>query len=186
MARKPIYMLMLLLALAGGASFVIRKHKTNLVLRSSSWVTAKSFLQMALTDPNGCTAVAIKSAITFNVSPETQNNKLKAKDGLSNVNLISAKVIKVKWVNPYITQGRSSKWVTKWVIHFEPLTSRNMAKQKQSKVGRHGKRFQTAEEKRDAMSHKGKRNQLWWGRQWIELKSYGSRMTVCPQRRGSQ
>ena len=80
-----------------------------------------------------CTAVVAKSIITFNVSLQTQNNKLEAKDGLLNANLMSAKVIKVKWVTPSITQGRSAKQVTKQVTHFKPLTSRNMVKQKKSK-----------------------------------------------------
>ena len=53
--------------------------------------------------------ISCKSAITFNVSPDTQNNKLKPKDGLSNANLMSAKVIKVKQVTPLALQGRSTK-----------------------------------------------------------------------------
>ena len=159
-ARKPIYMLMLLLALAGGASFAIRKHKTNLVLRSSSWVMAKSFSQMALTDPNGCTAVVVKSAITFNVSPDTQNNKLKPKDGLSNANLMSAKVIKVKRVTPPALQGRSTKQVIKQVTIFTFHSfNRNMVKTKFSTKGKGSKTLQTPQQKRDAMSHKDKKNQ---------------------------
>ena len=155
-------MLMLLLALAGGASFVIRRHKTNLVLRSSSWVTAKSFSQMALTDPNGCTTVVVKSAITFNVSPETQNNKLKPKDDLSNANLMSAKVIKVKQVTPPALQGRSTKRVIKQVTIFTlRYFNRNMVKTKFLTKDKGGKTLQTPQQKRDAMSHKGKKNQAW-------------------------
>ena len=111
MASMPTYMLMLLLALAGGASFVIRRHMTNLTLRSSSWVMAKSFSQMGLMVRNGCIAVLAKSVTIFNVSLHKQNNKLKLKDGHLNANLMSAKVIKFNQITPPISQGRSTKWV---------------------------------------------------------------------------
>ena len=112
MARKLIYMLMLLLALAGGASFVMRRHKTNLALRSSSWVMEKSFSLTALMDQNGSFAQPAKCPIISPVSPPIQSNRLNLKAGHLSAPLISAMPGHIKWVT-HTKKTRSANRVTK-------------------------------------------------------------------------
>ena len=166
MARKLIYMLMLLLALAGGASFVMRRHKTNSALRSSSWVMEKSFSLTALMDQNGSFAQPAKCPIISPVSPPIQSNRLNLKAGHLSAPLISAMPGHIKQVT-HTKRTRSANRVTKSkrVIKRVTLTKlildRKMAKSKFSKKGKGGKLLKTPEEKRLASSHKGKKNQQW-------------------------
>ena len=152
---------MLVTALAGSASYVMKRLWTNLALRSSFWLMATLFLQTIMTVRNGCSVPPAKRHIILFVLPLKLNNRFMPKDGLSLALLMSAKEKEFKRVTPPIDYPRSIKRVTKRVILTGLLFGRKMAKVKFSKKGKGGKTLQTPEQKRKAMSHEGQRNQQW-------------------------
>ena len=168
--------LMLCPSLAGSASFATMKQKIKLALKWPGWGMNKSFTLTASMEVNGCAVMSAKRLTTWHVLLPKLRNKLKQRAGHLSALLINVN----KRVNARSGQGRStlgpkrvniSKRVIKRVIFF----SSEMAKQKFSKKGRHGKKGgkkkgQTEEEKRDAMSHKGQRNQKWKAEQMDEAQ----------------
>ena len=148
-----------LIPLVGSASYAMKRPRTKLASKSSFWLTTMLLLSLtALTAPNGCFVPAVRSHTILNVSLLTVNNRYKSKDGPLLALSMNVRVPKVKRVNP----SRSTPWVTKWVTYDKLLSHfRTMAKQKFSKKGKGGKVHMTPEEKRDAMSHKNKKNQQW-------------------------
>ena len=158
-------------SLAGNASFATMKQKIKLALKWPGWGMNKSFTLTASMEVNGCAVMSAKRLTTWHVLLPKLRNKLKQRAGHLSALLINVN----KRVNARSGQGKStqgpkrvniSKRVIKRVIFF----SSEMAKQKYSTKGRHGKKGgkkggkkkgQTEEEKRDAMSHKGQRNQTW-------------------------
>ena len=147
-----------LIALVRSASYAIKRPRTKLASKSSFWLTTMLLSLTALTARNGSFVPAVRSHTTLNVSLLTMNNRYKSKDGPSLALSMNVRVPKVKWVNP----SRSTPWVTKWVTYNKLLSHfSTMVKQKFSKKGKDGKVHMTPEEKRDAMSHKNKKNQQW-------------------------
>ena len=98
---------MLVTALAGSASYVIKRLTTNLALRSSFWLMATLFLQTVMTVQNGSSAPPAKRHITLYVLLLRLNNRFMPKDGLSLAHLMSAKGNEVKRVTPYPYETRS-------------------------------------------------------------------------------
>ena len=123
---------------------------------------------MVLMAESGSFAPPVRSCTTLNVSLVTQNNKSMPKDGHLPAHSMSVKEKESKQGtlstnNP--EYPRSINWVTNWVTKkvtiFELCYCRKMAKTKFLKKGKGGKTLQTPEQKRKAMSHKGRRNQMW-------------------------
>ena len=149
---------MLVHALAGSAMYVLKRLRIKSALRTSFWLMTMSFSLMALTAANGCFAQPAKSYIISDVLLLKVNNTSKPEDGLLPVLSMNVRAPKVKQVN----LTRSTKWVIKWVIkrvtYSELLISSYTMKKKFSKKGKGGKVHLTPEEKKDAMSHKNKKN----------------------------
>ena len=163
-------MLMSLSALGGSVLYAMKRPSTKLELKSSFWLMAMLSLQTVLIFPNGYFVQPAEILSTLNVLLHRENIRLNSKDGPLYAHLMSANGNKIKRVTPPTSQTRSTnritkqvtKWVTKWVTIFRlSFLHRTMAKQKFSKKGKGGKVLQTPEQKKDAMSHKGKRNQRW-------------------------
>ena len=155
------------IALVGSASYAMKRPRTKLASKTSLWLMAM-FLLTVLMAQSGSFVLPVRSCTTLNVSLVTQNNKSMPKDGHLPAHSMSVKVKQTKWVtlstnNP--GYPRSIKWVTnqvsKWVTIFELYYCRKMAKTKFLKKGKEGKTLQTPDEKRKAMSHKGRKNQTW-------------------------
>ena len=152
---------MLVHALAGSATYVLKRLKIKSAFRTSYWLMTMSFSLMVLTAANGCFAQPAKSHIISDVLLLKVNNTSKSEDGLLPVLSMNVRAPKVKWVN----LTRSINWVTKRVIkqvtYSELLIGSYTMKKKFSKKGKGGKVHLTPEEKRDKMSHKNKKNQQW-------------------------
>ena len=154
-------MLMPVSALGGSALYAMKRPWTKLESKNSFWLMAMLSLQTVLIIPNGYFVQHAESLSTLNVLLHRQNIRLNSKDGPLYAHLMSAKGKKIKRVTPH-SQTRSTKRVTKRVnISGLSFLHRTMAKQKFSKKGKGGKVLKTPEQKKDAMSHKGKRNQTW-------------------------
>ena len=174
---------MLLLALAGGALFAIRRHKINWALSSNSWLMVKLFSLMESMVPNGCIALCAKNATTCNVLLQKQRNKLKQKDGLLSAGLMSAKGINVKRVTHSTIQGRSAKWVTylkrvtKRVTHFGCFMYRNMANRRPRKKA--GMVKPSRQLKRKEMLCLTKESEIKSGKRriWTRQRNFGQKMT---------
>ena len=152
----PYHLPMLVHALAGSATYVLKRLRIKWALRTSFWLMTMSFSLMALTAANGCFALPAKSHIMSYVLLLKLNNTSKPEDGLLSVLSMNVRAPKVKWVN----LTRSTTWVIKRVTYSELLFSSYTMK-KFSKKGKGGKIHLTPEEKKDAMSHKNKKNQQW-------------------------
>ena len=151
-----------LIPLVGSASYAMKRPRTKLASKSSFWLTTMLFSLTALMAQNGSFAPAVRSHTTLNVSLLTVNNRYKSKDGPLLALSMNVRVPKVKRVNPSRSTPQVTKWVTKQVTYDELLSHfSTMAKQKFLKKGKGGKVHMTPEEKRDAMSHKNKKNQQW-------------------------
>ena len=146
---------MLVHALAGSATYVLKRLRIKSALRTSFWLMTMSFSLMALTAANGCFAQSAKSHIISDVLLLKVNSTSKPEDGLLPVLSMNVRVPKVKQVN----LTRSTNWVTKRVTYSKLLISSYTMKKKFSKKGKGGKVHLTPEEKKDAMSHKNKKNQ---------------------------
>ena len=147
---------MLVHALAGSATYVMKRLRIKSALRTSLWLMTMSFSLMALTAANGCFAPPAKSHIISDVFLLKVNNTSKPEDGPLPVPSMNVRAPKVKWVN----LTRSTYQVTKWVTYSELLISSYTMK-KFSKKGKGGKIHVTPEEIKDTMSHKNKKNQQW-------------------------
>ena len=167
------------IALVGSASYAMKRPRTNLALKTSLWLMAMLFLLTVLMAQSGFFALSVRSHTTLNVSLVTQNNKSMPKDGHLPAHSMSVKVKQTKWVtlstnNPgYPT---SINQVSKWVTIFKLYYCRKMAKTKFSKKGKGGKTLQTPEEKKKAMSHKGKKIRHGKSSKWTGLRPCGWRM----------
>ena len=150
---------MLVIALAGSVSYVMKRPRIRLAWKTSFWLMATLCLWTALMNQNGSFAQPAGMHSTSNVSLLRVSNRLLQKDGpllAPLMNAMGPKVPNFNRVNP-----RSTKRVTKWVTYAELLFSSYTMKKKFSKKGKGGKVHRTDEEKRDAMSHKNQKNQQW-------------------------
>ena len=68
---------MLVHALAGSATYVLKRLRIKLALRTSFWLMTMSFSLIALTAANGCFAIPAKSHIISNVLLLKVNNTSK-------------------------------------------------------------------------------------------------------------
>ena len=123
---------------------------------------AMLFFLAVLMAQSGSFALPVRSRTTFNVSLVTQNNKSMPKDGHLPAHSMSVKVT-LSNNNPGYPRSINwvTNWVSKWVTIFELYYCRKMAKTKFSRKGKGGKTLKTPEEKKKAMSHKGKKKQTW-------------------------
>ena len=166
---------MLLLVLAGSASFAVRRHRTKSASICSSLVMKRLSSQIQLTTRNGSFVQHVNRPIIYPVSPPALSNRLKPRDGHSSAHSMNAKVNQSKQVTPPTNQGRSTNRVIKRVIKRVTLTrlvslNRTMVKQKFSKKGKGGKLLKAPEEKKLASSHKGQRNQQWKEEKMLEAE----------------
>ena len=156
------------IALVGSASYAMKRPRTKLASKTSLWLMAMLFLLTVLMAQSGSFALPVRSCTTLNVSLVTQNNKSMPKDGHLPAHSMTVKVKQTKQVtlstnNPGYPRSinQVTNWVSKWVTIFELYYYRKMAKMKFSKKGKGGKTLQTPDEKRKAMSYKGRKNQTW-------------------------
>ena len=147
---------MLVIALVGSASYVMKRPRIRLAWKTSFWLMVTLYLQMVLTVQNWCFAQLVRRYSTSNVSLLKVSNRLLQKDGPLLAPSMNVRGPKFNWVNP-----RSIKRVIKQVTYDKLLSPSYTIKKKFSKKGKGGKVHRTEEEKRDAMSHKNQRNQQW-------------------------
>ena len=141
-----------------------RGQGTNWHRRPSLWLMAMLCLLTVLMAQSGFFGLPVRSRTTLNVALVTQNNKSMPKDGHLPAHSMSVKVKQTKRVTLSTNNAgypRCINQVTNWVTIFELCYCRKMAKMKFSKKGKGGKTLQTPDEKRKAMSHKGRKNQTW-------------------------
>ena len=151
-------MAMLVPALAGSATYVMKRLRIKSALRTSFWLMTLSFSLMVLTGANGYFVPPARRHTIYNVLLLKVNNTSKPVDGLLPVHSMNVRVPNFKRVN----LTRSTNRVTKWVTYVEHLSDYcSFMKQKFSKKGKGGKVHKTPQEKRDAMSHKNQKNQRW-------------------------
>ena len=127
---------MLVHALAGSATYVLKSLRIKSALRTSFWLMTMSFSLMALTAANGCFAQPAKSHIISDVLLLKVNNSSKPEDGLLPVLSMNVRAPKVKQVNLTRSTNRVTKRVIKWVTYSELLIGSYMMKKKFSKKGR--------------------------------------------------
>ena len=159
----------------GSATYVMKRQRTKSALKTSFLQITTLCLLMVMTVQNGSFVPLARNHTTLNVLLLKLSNTFKPKDDHLLAPSMSVKVQKVprvKRVNPlhppHLT--RSVKWVTKRVTYGELVLLSYTMKKKFSKKGKGGKVHQTPEEKRDAMSHKNKRNQQWKEEKMEEAK----------------
>ena len=132
-------MLMLVHALAGSATYVLKRLRIKSALSTSFWLMTMLFSLMALMAANGCFAQLAKSHIISDVLLLKVNNTSKPEDGLLPVLSMNVRAPKVKW----IILTRSTNWVTKrvikWVTYSKLLIGSYTMKKKFSKKGKGGK-----------------------------------------------
>ena len=166
---------MLVIALAGSASYVTKRPRIRLAWKTSFWLMVTLFLQTVLTVRNGSFAQPVRRHTTSNVSVVKLKNRSMPKDGPLPALLMSAKGIMVKRVTQPssigpITKTRSVNRVTKRVTIFGLSFSSHKMKKKFSKKGKGGKVIRTPEEKKKASSHAGQRLQQWKEEQMQEAE----------------
>ena len=126
-------MAMLVPALAGGATYVMKRLRIKSALRSSFWLMTLSFSLMVLMGANGCFVPPARRHTIFNVLLMKVNNTSNPVDGLLPVHSMNVRVPNFKQVN----LTRSTNWVTKRVTYIECLTDYcSTMKQKFSKKGK--------------------------------------------------
>ena len=150
---------MLVHALAGSATYVMKRLRIKSALRTSFWLMTMSFSLMVLMAANGCFAPPAKSHIISDVLLLKVNNTSKPEDGLLPVPSMNVRAPNFKWVNLTRSTNWVTKQVTKRVTYSELLISSYTMKKKFLKKGKGGKIHLTSEEKKDTMSHKNKKNQ---------------------------
>ena len=171
------------IALVGSASYAMKRPRTKLASKTSLWLMAMLFLLTVLMAQSGFFALPVRSRTTLNVSLVTQNNKSMPKDGHLPAHSMSVKVKQTKWVTLSTNNlgyprsiNRVTNLVSKRVTIFKLYYCRKMAKTKFSKKGKGGKTLQTPEEKKKAMSHKGKKTRHGKSSKWTGLRPCGWRM----------
>ena len=131
-----ITMAMLVPALAGSATYVMKRLKIKLAFRTSFWLMAMSFSLMVLTGANGSLVPHARRHTISNMLLLKVNNTSKPEDGLLPVPSMNVRVPKFKWVN----LTRFTKWVTKQVTYVECLSEYcSTMKQIFSKKGKGGR-----------------------------------------------
>ena len=163
--------------------YVMKRQRTKSALKTSFLQITTLCLLMVMTVRNGSFVPLARNHTTLNVLLLKLSNTFKPRDGhllAPSMRVKVQKVPRVKRVNPlYPPQlTRSVKWVTKRVTYGKLVLLSYTMKKKFSKKGKGGKVHQTPEEKRDAMSHKNKRNQ-----QWKEEKMGGGQTALGSQQR---
>ena len=114
-----ITMPMLVHALAGSATYVLKRLRIKSALRTSFWLMTMLFSLMVLTAANGCFASPTKSHIISDVLLLKVNNTSKPEDGLLPVPSMNVRAPKVKWVNLTGSTNQVTKQATKWVTYSE-------------------------------------------------------------------
>ena len=124
-------MAMLVPALAGSATYVMKRLRIKLALRTSFWLMAMLFSLMVLTGANGSFVPPARRYTISNVLLLKVNNTSEPEDGLLPVHSMNVRAVNFKWVN----LSRS----TKWVCHVECLSEYcSTMKKKFSKKGKGG------------------------------------------------
>ena len=125
-------MAMLVPALTGSATYVMKRLGIKSALRSSFWLMTLSFSLMVLTGANGCFVPPARSHTISNVLLMKVNNTSNPVDGLLPVHSMNVRVPNFKWVN--LTRS------TKRVTYIKRLTNYcSTMKQKFSKKGKGGR-----------------------------------------------
>ena len=133
-------MAMLVHALAGSATYVMKRLRIKLALRSSFWLMTLLFSLMVLMEANGCFVPPARRHTISNVLLMKVNNTSNPVDDLLPVHSINVRVANFKWVNLTRSTNRVTKWVIKRVTYIEHLTDYcSTMKQKFSKKGKGGR-----------------------------------------------
>ena len=132
-------MAMLVPALAGSATYVMKRLRIKLALRTSFWLMALSFSLMVLIGANGSFVPPARRHTISNVLLLKVNNTSKPVDGLLPVHSMNVRVPNFKWVNLTRSTNQVTKWVINQVTYIEHLSEYcSTKKQKFSKKGKGG------------------------------------------------
>ena len=137
-------MAMLVPALAGSATYVMKRLRIKSALRSSFWLMTLLFSLMVLQGANGCFVPPARRHTISNVLLIKVNNTSKPVDGLLPVHSMNVRLPNFKRVNLTRSTNRVTKQVTKqvikWVTCVKHLTDYcSTMKQKFSKKGKGGR-----------------------------------------------
>ena len=146
-------MAMLVAALVGRTTYVMKRLRIKLALRTSFWLMAMLFSLMVLMGANGSFVPPARRHTISNVLLLKVNNTSEPEDGLLPVHSINVRAVNFKWVN----LSRSTKWVTYVKCLSEYCST---MKKKFSKKGKEGRSTNPPREERCYEPQKPKESEV--------------------------